>query len=299
MLILLFVHLRGSGITEMTKSHLDQESCVPIQSISPRPCQSWTMATFPFPSLLPCCPHDTLVLLCQHRRSSTPAWELNCLSIYSFVAALCIGECCTLASANGKGMGLFLSQLSIHAPLTGNTTSASGFQALGASSENAMSLQRLWGLLHHPCFLVWVTLREQDGGEGGSPQRKFTELGPALPPVQVSQGWRDARALPSGELYRVVKERDKNTTEEGVGRKRQASCSKHCLAWSVPDANLWSLYHIFVRIRISASKAAGTIANMWEMPRVLRDSQSPACGPSMWAEELFGDEGSTECHLER
>lgn len=46
----------------------------------------------PSPSLLPCCPPDTLILPCQHRRSSTPAWELNCLSIYSLWLPCVLGS---------------------------------------------------------------------------------------------------------------------------------------------------------------------------------------------------------------
>lgn len=86
-------------------------------------------------------------------------------------------------------------------------------------------------MLHQPCLLVGAILEGTGWRRGRIPtERKSTQLVPLLPLVQISPGRRDARALPGGELYRAGKERDKNTTGEGVGRKRQAKKSLEALS---------------------------------------------------------------------
>lgn len=222
-----------------------------------------------------------------------------------------MGHCSAPDGSNGRGTGLSFYELSSHALLAGKATSASGLQALGASLESVVTLWRLWEVLYQPCLLVGAILEGMEWRKGRIPvERESTQLVPASPLVQVSLGQRDTQVLPGGELYRAGKEREKKTTRgrggrkkqgEGVGRERQAEkwlkalsgpgqfqmlISDHCTIF------LW-------RIRISASKAAGIIASIWEMPRALRGSQKP----SMWTrdvtEELFGDGGSIGNHLER
>lgn len=86
-------------------------------------------------------------------------------------------------------------------------------------------------MLHQPCLLVGAILEGTGWRRGRIPtERKYAQLVPASPLVQVSSGQRDAGALPGGELYRAGKEREKNTMGEGVGRKRQAKKSLKALS---------------------------------------------------------------------